>query len=184
MRIEHYTGIKQLVEDIPGINHTDLDLKQYLQNGDDAILTTPAIYISLGDVDWNTLPGKIQRGVMPFTITLVNETMYGDDQDITNTEHINHFAIESLIYQALMNKRVLLSDIPTYQALEGTKNDVVIMESIVRKSTNTHKNINNLIVTTTPFTATVFDYKAADIWQTILAVLNLDISITQSLNNG
>lgn len=182
MRKEYYLGLKAYIGDkVPDIKLIDLDLGQYRQRGEDVIRITPAAYIKFDNIEWNTLPTKLQKTVLRFDVTLVSSTRYGDERDITDESNINHLHIEREIYKVLMTHRMKLSEVPGYESI-SSENDVQLLESIVRKSTGTHQAIDNLIITTTPYQCVAYDYTATPIWQNVLAELELDIQLDKNLN--
>ena len=173
LAIKHYLSTV-----IPALKHIDYDLRQYNQIGGDHILTTPALYFSPDSTKWTTQTNNVQRGLLSFTLALVSETAYGDDRDITATDFINHDSLESSVFVKLMNKRFALHEVPGYELVEDTANDVTIMESIVRTEQTKHGSPNsNLIITRQTFESTVFDYSALPEWQEVLATLNLDAKV-------
>lgn len=174
---EIYTLIKNELSAITEIKRVDWDLGQYAQEGADYIPITPEIFIAFLDIQWQTLPGNIQKGVLTFDVTQVSETVYADDRDMLDIDNINHLNIEAKSYKALMNKRYLLSDIPEHQALADTDDDRIMIESIVRVGSIPHNTINNLILTTQQFQCTVFDYYANPASRQVLVQLGYDVQI-------
>lgn len=176
MTREIYLTIKQLLSDaVPELNHIDYYLGQFDQEGDIALVETPAALLKYNSIKWNTLQGNVQQGLFQFEIFLATDTRYGDERDITDTTHIDHLAIESKIFKALMNKRVKLSALPGFESLEGTENDSVLLESITRSASDPHITLNNLVITGQMFESVIYDYSAIPQWQTILASLECDI---------
>lgn len=161
----------------------DLDLQQYLQERSDAVRITPAAYIRFHPVEWETIPEQVQRAVLSFDVTLISSTMYGDDRDITDNTIIDHLAIENKIYTTLMNRRWMLSDHPDYASLKDTENDMVLMETIVRKKTGMHQSIDRLMHTSQNFQAVIFDYSAAPVWIKVMAQLELHAQLVRNLDS-
>lgn len=181
MRKEYYTALKTHLGTITPVQLIDYDLRQYMQRGDDVVRATPALYIGFKNIDWDQLPNNVQTSVIDFTVTLVSSTRYGDDRDITDTDYIDHLAIENAVYKHLQNHRVILHHLPGFAAVENTEDDLVLMESIVRVGTSTHQYIDNLMTTTATYRSKVYDYTATPEWQKILATLELDIQLTKTL---
>jgi hypothetical protein len=140
--------------------HIDWDLGQYRQLGEESLRLTPAIYIAFGEVNWETLPNKVQHGVLPITITLVNETVYGDDRDITDTQYINHLYIYQELHKALQGKVFHLSDISGNENLFGTEDNVVLMNTIRRTASAPHSVLNTLVISSHSFESVIYDYSA------------------------
>jgi len=173
---------KKLTDDIDELVLVDLDLNQYNQQGDDFVRATPSAYIKFHPINWETIPEQIQKAQLNFDIVLISSTMYGDDRDITDKLHIDHLTIENKIYTTLMNRRWMLSDHPDYAALKDTELDMVLLETIVRKSTSTHSAIDRIMHTAQNFRANIFDYSAAPVWRKVLAQLELHAELVRKLD--
>lgn len=184
MKREYFTLLQDhLNATVAALQLVDADLNQYQQRGDDHLLASPAAYILIRDIPWNTLGNKVQRAVMTFDVTLVAQTAYGDIRDHTDITYIDYLAIQSTIYQVLKDKRFYIHDVPGFASVEDTDDDAVLMESIDRVDTFTHKNQSNLIVAAERFQCPVFDYSATPAYQKLMAELMLDIKIDRNLNN-
>lgn len=175
---ETYLALKErLKTKLPEVKEITWDMAQYEQiPGEDVLHITPALLIKFNPVTWQTQPGNLQRAVLEFEITLINDTAYGDERDITDTQYINHLAMESKVFKYLMNHRILLSDVPGMSALKNTANDAVLLESIVRTNTRPHDELDVFVRSTQVFQSTIFDYSATPVWQTILATLDCDMA--------
>lgn len=178
MKKEYYIILRNLLRSLNLFKLVDYDLQQYNQTGEDHVPITPGAYIGFRDIRWQVLLQNVQRSDMIFTITTVTETAYGDERDILDTSNINHLDIERQVYQALMGQRFYLSDVPGYGSLLNTPNDTVLLDNILRSQTQTHKQINNLIITTMPYAAIAYDYSAMPAMQEILADLTIETDIT------
>jgi hypothetical protein len=184
MKREYFTLLQgHLNSNVAALQLVDADLGQYQQRGDDHVLTSPAAYLMIRDINWGSLGNKVQRAVMTFDVTLVVQTAYGDIRDHTDNTYINYLAIQSAIYQALKDKRFYIHDVPGMEAVEDTDADAVLIESIDRVDTFTHKNQSNLIVATERYQCPVFDYSATPAYQELMAELELDITIDRNLND-
>jgi len=152
-----------LQTEVTELKLVDWYLGQFAQLGDDAVRATPAAYIRFTPLEWMHLKGphNVQRAVMELEIHLVSDTAYGDDRDMTDTTYIDHLGIETKIYKAMQNKRFMLSDTPGYEAMAGTANDLVLIESMVRNLTVPHDGMDNLIITVLVFQSNIFDYSAS-----------------------
>lgn len=122
--------------------YVDWYLGQDLMNGDDHILTTPALYIEFLPCDFTVLPNNVEHTLLQFNIHLITETVYGDERDMLS-DTIGHQALETRVYQALHNKRteILVEDTP-----------IVYHESIVRKRLTPHTRIRKLVKSVQTFT--------------------------------
>lgn len=184
MKREYFTLLQgHLNDSVNALQLVDADLGQYKQTDDDHVLVSPSAYLLIRDIPWNSLGNKVQRAVMTFDVTLVVQTAYGDIRDHTDTTYIDYLGIQSSIYQALKHERFYLHDIAGMESLEDTDSDAVLIESIERVDTFTHKNQSNLIVSSERFECVVFDYSATPAYQEILAELEMDIKIDRNLNN-
>lgn len=174
---EVYLLLKQQLSAISSLKNIDWFLDQYAQLGEDYVPASPEVFIEFTPITWSTLPGSIQRAELIFNVHLISDTAYGDERDMTDTSYIDHLNIEQNIFKALMNKRMLLSDLPGNAALLGTNNDRVMIESIIRMESIPHSGINNIISTIQTFKATIFDYTANPDTFQVIANINVDTSI-------
>lgn len=177
----NYTALKSHLSSIQAIKHIDWFLDQYAQVGEDHIHTTPEVLIEFAPINWTTLPSGVQRGVLTFITHTVSDSAYGDERDMTDTLYINHLDIDQKIFQKLMNKRFMFSDVPGNEALAGTDNDYVLMESIVRIESIPHTALSNLVSTLQTFQCTIYDYSAVPSMQEVLATLQCNISLTSTI---
>lgn len=181
---EIYLTLKQhLSASVAALKLVEWDLSQYDQLQEDAVMTTPSAYIRFDDIEWGTLNRYVQRGVMNFAVTLVNQTAYGDGQDMTDTAYINHLATETAIYKALQGRRFSIDDVPGI-TLQPDDIDAIIVETIERTGYEPHQALDNLIVTRQTFRANVFDYSAHPDLQDALASLDLEATINLNLNEA
>lgn len=164
---------------VPALKLVDYDLQQYAQESDAPVTITPAAYIGYTSIQWSTHNRYIQRGVFTFTVTLVNQTAYGDGQDITDTQFINHLAIERAIYVALHGRRFHLSDVPGIDMTGLT--DQVIIESIERVGNTPHDSLDSLVITRQVFRCNVWDYSAVPEYTSQLAGLQLEVEVNAEL---
>jgi hypothetical protein len=165
---------------VTALKYIDWDLGQYNQAGEDYVLTTPSAYISFAPITWNTRPGQSQQAILNFTITLVSDTVYGTEQDMTDQDFIDHLGIEGEMHAAFAAKRFLLSELQEFAALAGTDNDRVMIETISRTSSDPHSELSNLIVTSQTFQTNIHDYGAVKSFQTVLAQLRCDITVNNN----
>lgn len=173
----YYIAIRDYLQTaIPELENIDWYLGQFLQEGDDAVLITPAVYIRFQPITWKTRPNKIQVSTnAQIEIWLVSETAYGDERDMLDTTHINHIAIESKIFQALMNKRFSIQD-----AVPASTETFTMMESMVRTQSTIHDLLDNLIITTQTFQTTIYDISATPNYNQILIDLNCDMNFEET----
>lgn len=145
-----------------------------MEEGGELLWTTPAQFIEFLPLDWETRPMGIQTSVLRFNVHLVNESFDPGEQRILNAS-LNHLGGESAIFKALMNFRCLLSYVPGFEDLEGTEDDRVLIESIVRESTESDHTMRRQLVSVQRFSCRIFDYSALPNWTDVLAGLDLDI---------
>lgn len=167
--------LKQQLQSIEELSLIDYDLGQYSQAGEDHVRATPVCYIGFSPIEWETLPKRLQVADLEFTVTLVSLSAYGDDRDITDTEYINHLAIEDKIYKALHGQHFLLSSLNGNANLAGTDEDRVILNSIVRTNSNPHSQLNNLVSTSQTFISRSFDYSAVAQMTEVMAQIDCNI---------
>lgn len=146
---EYYQSIKQLLSQIDGLKYIEYYLGQYDQIGDNHVLDTPIAYVELLPTNWSTGQSNLQEGLLSFRIHLVTETAYGDERDITST---NHLDLVAKIYKALQGEGAMFED--------EQENSYTLMNKIERRNSTPHSTINNLIVTTEEYCSYVFDWSA------------------------
>lgn len=174
-----YSALKAHLTTAMPTAYVDWYFGQYIESemegGGELLYTTPAIFVEFAPIEWVTLPGSIQRTVLRFSVHLVNESMYATDKRFVGDPALDHLGQESQVFRALMNRRFMLSDVPSFAALAGTENDRVLVESIVRKSSESDHVMHRQLVSIQSFEATVYDYSAQPTWATVLAALQLEI---------
>lgn len=173
----------QLETQVTELQLVDWYLGQFAQLGEDAVRITPSAYIRFMPLEWQHLKGpqNVQRAVMQLEVFLVSDTAYGDERDMTDSTYIDHLGIEAKVYKALQSKRFMLSAAPGYEALEDTANDRVLIETLVRTTTDPHDGMDNLIVTSMVFEANVFDYSASPEMDSVEATLSLGITLVDTI---
>lgn len=157
-----------IIEDLIRV---DWYLGQDMEQGEDHVLNTPVCYIQFLPMVLTTLPSNVQHSTLRFNVILLTETVYGDERDMLHLE-IGHQRLETDIYRALMGRRTVID--------VGGK-DVTIHESIVRRELTTHTSINNLVKSVQLFECVAYDYSAYPEYVEILATLELDAYLTNSL---
>lgn len=173
-----------LTTQVTSLKLVDWYLNQFAQTGEDAVRATPACYIHFTPFEWQHLKGphNVQRAVMEVEFHIVSDTAYGDDRDMTDATYINHLQVETNVYKALQSKRFMLSAAPGYEDLEGTDDDRVLIETMVRTMTEPHDELDNLIVTVLVFEANIFDYSASPEFEAVEATLGLGIYLVDDLD--
>lgn len=145
-----------------------------MQDGGELLWTTPAQFVEFLPIEWETRPGNIQAANLRFHVHLVNESYEQDDKRILDAA-LNHLGQESNVFKSLMNFRCLLSYVPGFEALADTDQDRVLIESIVRESTDPDHTMRRQLVSVQRFACRIFDYSATPNWATVLAQLALDV---------
>lgn len=175
---EIYQALKNyLDEQHAWLDDIDVDYGQY-RNQNGQIRTSPMVFIGFQPIVWSQQLENVQRAVLSFDITLVSQTAYGDDQDLEDTNYIDHWARAAFLFSSLHNCRFRLSDVPGMEALADTDDDRILMESIVRTQQGQHNVQRNLITTSDRYQTTIFDYYALKDYTDVLAELELDAQIT------
>lgn len=166
---ETYMLLKQrLSTEVTALKHVDWNLGQLNMDAEDPVPITPSAYIGFSPISWDTYrSAHIQRGLLEFSVTLVSDTAYGDDRDMTDTQYINHLTIEASIYKALAGWRANLSYLPEFDDLP---NAVWILETITRTQSIPHNILSMRVQTTQVFTSMMTDYYALPEFQT--AIIN------------
>lgn len=174
-----YSALKKRVNDQVTPKYTDWYMGQYLEpdeeNGGQLLWNTPAVFIEFVPLQWDTLGNSVQASNTAFNLHLVNDSLYDDDKRVTDPV-LNHFGLETLVFKAMMNWRCMLSYVPGFEALADTDNDRVLIESIVRVSTDTDHGANRQLVSLQQFSCRIYDYSATKQWATVLAALELEVT--------
>jgi hypothetical protein len=173
--LEHH-----LSDTVTALKLVEWDLNQYNQAQEDAVRTTPSVYIAFQEIAWATLNRYVQRGVLEMELTLVNQSAFGDSKDMTDVTYINHLAIETAIYVALQGRRFMLADVPGVTLEEEDENPVII-ETIERIARTHHSTMDALVVSSQRFRANVYDYSAHPEYQQVTADLNLLLTLTKAI---
>lgn len=176
---EMYSILKaHITQEVGGLNLIDLDLQQYDQLGEDHVPTTPAVYIGFKDHIWDQHSKGIQIcHDLPFTITLISQTAYGDSRDITDTVLINHMEYQKNLFKALQGASFRLSDHPDNIVPKGDPNDCILFQNINRRFSQPHQRISNLVKTVDEYTAQLYDYSAAPYYQQITGTIDIKCEI-------
>lgn len=174
-----YSALKARLTERTAPKYIDWYTGQYsedeMADGGELLWDTPAQFIEFLPVDWKTLgANNVQCAVLGFAVHLCNHTFDTDDRRITDVT-LGHFAKESAIFVALMNWRAMMSDVPGLEALAGTPNDRVLIESIVRTGTEPDHNIRRQMVSVQTFQTKIYDYSAEPQWQTVVASLQIEV---------
>lgn len=179
-----YAALKKRLAGQVEPKYIDWYMGQYLEDeqedGGESLWNTPAVFLEFLPVDWDTRPGNVQTATLKLNAHLVNATLYDNDQRILDAT-INHLGMESQVFQALMNWRCMLSYVPGFEALEDTSNDRVLIESMVRNTTEPDHSMRQQLVSVQGFSSRIFDYSATPQWVQVLATLALDVQKVNSL---
>lgn len=166
-----YLAIKSCLElGVPELEHIDYNLNQFLQVGEDHILVTAGAYIRFEPVRFKTVSAGVQRvDEFTFSVHLINETVFGDERDLIDTEYINQAATEEAVYKTLHGKTLMLSHVPGYEQLAGTEQDQVLLNSIERVRLDPHRELSGIVETVITFSGIAYDLTARKEFQTVLA---------------
>ena len=181
---DHYRALKQrILSEVPGLAFVDWFMAQYEPNekGETWVWKTPAVYVEMLPLTWETLGSRVQRARLAFDVHLVNDSLFENDSKIVDTAAVDHFDICSDLFKCLHAFRCNLSFLPDYAGLSGTNNDAVLLESIVRTGMATRHDLSILLVTVQSFECMVYDYTATPTWATVTAALNQTVEIVDSL---
>ncbi|MEY4904421.1 MAG: hypothetical protein RLZZ292_2236, partial [Bacteroidota bacterium] len=159
------------------IASTDLNLftGQLADNETGELLyITPCTLIELVNVDWESQPNRVQRGLMRVRVHVIDETNYEGDERVIGA-YINHSEREQAHYKALQLKAMSLGKLPGMSALIGTPSDVPILSNLNRSRTLYDHNIGPFLHTILEFTCYVYDYSAQP--ETISALINPEANV-------
>lgn len=182
-----YSAIKKRLaaQVLPLPKYVDWYYAQYLEDemedGGQLLWQTPALFVEFLPIEWETRPQNIQTSTLRFNTHLVNESFYDNDQRVLDAA-VNHLGQESSVFVALMNWRCMLSYVPGFEALADTANDRVLLESIVRESSEPDHTMRRQLVGVQRFACRIYDYSAQPQWAQVLAALSLDVQIVDSLD--
>lgn len=173
-----YQALKKRLVNTTTPAYVDWYMGQYLEpeaeEGGQLLWRTPAQFVEFMPVQWQTLGNNVQAANTQFNLHLVNDCYHDDDQRITDAA-LGHLAQEAAVYATLQNWRCHLSYVPGFEALEGTPDDRVLIESITRERTDPDHNMGRQIVSVQGFACRIYDYGAVKNWVEVLAALNLTV---------
>ena len=179
-----YSAIKKRLAEKVNPAYVDWYYGQYLEDdmedGGQVLWQTPALFVEFFPTEWQTMGGNIQAANQKVGIHLVDESFYDDDRRITDSA-LHHLGRASNVFKALMNFRCNLSYVPGFEALAGTADDRVLMESMVRKVSEPDHNMRRQLVNVQGFETRIYYYSATPQWDTVLAALALDVQKVDSL---
>lgn len=161
--------------EINGFEDVDWFLEQYEIPDDVLVYTTPIAYIEFSNLQWETLPREVQEATLQFSVHTVTDTLRDDDGRILSPVS-NNLNLAEEVFKKLMNDRGMLSDLPSFQNLAGTGNDLVLFNSINRIGQRFDHRLSNYLVTIQTFETRIFDYSATPDFQQIMATLNLSVN--------
>ncbi len=173
-----YLALKNRLSQKVAPKYVDWFMGQYLedeeQDGGALLWDTPAVFLEFAPVQWQTMSLGVQAANISMNVHLVTDNYHSDDQRVTDTT-INLFGLENLVFKSLMNWRCNLSFVPGMEALADTSADRVLMESLVRVTSETDHNARRQMVSVQGFTTRIYDYSATKEWAQVLAMLELDV---------
>lgn len=173
-----YQALKKRINEKVSPKYTDWYMGQYLEpdeeDGGALLWDTPAVFVEFPPIAWQTLGGSVQAADMSMNIHLVNDSYFDTDQRVTDPI-LNHFGLEGNVFKAMMNWRCMLSYVPGFEALAGTDNDRVLIESVVRLNTDVDHGARRQFVSVQTFSSRIYDYSATKQWVNVLAALELDV---------
>lgn len=179
-----YAALKARLLEECNPQYLDWYMGQYLEeeaeDGGQLLWATPAQFIEFLPIQWQTLPGNVQVADLQFNVHLVNDSVFDTDARMLDTT-LNHLGQEGAVFRALMNWRAMLHDVPGMDTLEGTSADRVLIESLVRTSTDPDHNLRRQLVSVQSFTSRVYDYSATKQWVQVMATLDLEVLKVLSL---
>lgn len=180
-----YAALKKRLDTECQPRYIDWFMGQYLEDeaeeGGQLLWDTPAQFVEFMPVSWQTLLTNVQVCDLAFNVHLVNDSYFDNDARVLDPT-LNHLGQETAVFRALMNWRCMLSYVPGFEALAGTANDRVLMESVVRESTEPDHNMRRQLVSVQRFTCRVYDYGATKTWVSVLAALAVDTEIVDNLS--
>ena len=147
--------IKQLLESIPDIPQVMWYAAQYDVDTDEAVFYCPACYIEFLPLEFDQSGLQVQGADMVFRVHLFTEYLNEDDQ------LLSHFDLSDKIYQQLEGTSATISEIPTFEALAGTEEDVVVLNKISRITLIPDHSVTNTSVTIQEFRCRAIDLAAA-----------------------
>ena len=174
MTKHHYAALKaRLTSQIPGIAHVDWYMGQDDPgDGETWVWKTPAAYIEFAPVDWVTLGGNVQRGLLVVTVRLVTDGM-GDGDKALESPALEHFDFLSEVFRALQGFRANLSTLPQFAPLAGTGDDRILLETVTRINSRTTHESSNLLRSEQTFSCICYDYAAVPAVMSVLATINI-----------
>ena len=149
--------------------------EQYLQNGDQQLFETPAIFIEFSPVQTRTKPLLIQEATLEFTIHCVHESI-GDDADDRMFDPVIHHLVDvDAIWCSIQGWSANIDQIPGYT---GPPNTNKLINTIERTEIQFDHRASNLLTTIQRFRAQVFFYPAHEASRALAGPLTLTTNIT------
>lgn len=188
-----YAALKQLLANkVPILKEIDWYLGQYDQSdeGDQVLHTTPACFLEFSDDSNTPLSQGHQLKIMNVTAHIVDESAYDSDLRMTTNpiqSSLKHLILVETINGALNDTGHRLSDITAFASYLNTPNDRIIVNNMVRITTDRTMlhELSPLLVTKVTYQMAVIDYSGTANYlgdlQQLLVSLELDVQKAPSI---
>jgi hypothetical protein len=153
---------QRIAQQVRALKEVQYYLGQDQQQGEIPLLTSPAAYLQYQPIDFQTLPRENQLGNARFTVRVVSDCIYDNDQRVESMLN-THWTLVGQVYKALMGYPARKSALPAFASLAGTQADHQVFSEIVRLRLQPDHRPSNLIVTLIEFETTLYDCSAFDL---------------------
>lgn len=145
------------------------------------LYTTPCTLIEFEPIVWQNWQQGLQRGELRFNVHIIDETNYEGETRIVAVE-IDHFERVNQHYKALHGVSfVCLSELVGFQQLQGTENDAMLIQQIIRTQSIPDHSLAPYLHTVLQFQAICYDYTTKVDWEMLTAQFVLDAKINLNL---
>ncbi len=154
---------KRLQTEVTELREIDWYLDQDSETAKDiGIKTSPAAFIEfLSPLETKDLAVRIQQSVVEFNVHLLTSNVMDSGKRMLKNKSTDHMVIFDKVYKCLSGFSSLLSYLEEFGALNGTKNDKRIMNSISRNGVvSPHRVHKTLMKSTQKFKTVLWDHGA------------------------
>jgi hypothetical protein len=174
MTKEIYILLRNRLKEIAELDEVDWYTGQDEQDGQQEMIVQNGCYIEFMPADFTQLSNMVQQAVIEFDVRLVQDAVYNGEERILDPG-LQHLDLTAAIYTKLQGFGAMLSHIPALAHLQGSAQDIVVINDIQRIGIIPDHSINNLLITVQRFRCLVRDVAAVPALQPILATLQLDV---------
>ncbi len=164
---------------LPELSYVDYFTGETDDDGNTArVHATPCVLIEFAPQQWTQGRQGVQETQLTFTTSIVT-TELRQGKDRIQSQAGAHLQLAHRVYQALQSATVKLSEVPGLEALSGTAEDAVLLNTIERIESDTSHELSRYMVTRIVWRSLVRDYSMMPATRAALA----DLSLTARLGS-